>query len=84
MAKIEANCGSTLSPFVVHCISNLIFVVNLSQMTAFGDFGSAVFEMFFKNTHNFLTLLLFYIFVPTPLEGGGTIYSNGFLLFRQF
>ena len=24
------------------------------------------------------------IFVPTPLEGGGTIYSNGFFLFRQF
>ena len=22
--------------------------------------------------------------VPTPLEGGATIYSNGFLLFRQF
>ena len=22
--------------------------------------------------------------VPTPLEGGGTIYSNGFFLFRQF
>ena len=21
---------------------------------------------------------------PTPLEGGGTIYSNGFFLFRQF
>ena len=22
--------------------------------------------------------------VPTPLEGGGAIYSNGFFLFRQF
>ena len=27
-----------------------------------------------------------YIIVPTPLEGrgGGTIYSNGFFLFREF
>ena len=24
------------------------------------------------------------IIVPTPLEGGGTIYSNGFFLFSQF
>ena len=24
------------------------------------------------------------LFVPTPLEGGGTIYSTGFFLFRQF
>ena len=29
-----------------------------------------------------LTFNLF--FVPTPLVGGGTIYSNGFFLFRQF
>ena len=24
------------------------------------------------------------VVVPTPLEGGGTIYSTGFFLFRQF
>ena len=24
------------------------------------------------------------IFVPTPLEGGGTIYTNEFFVFREF
>ena len=40
------------------------------------------FKRFYWNFH--LISLSVELFVPTPLVGGGTIYPNGFFLFRQF
>ena len=35
-------------------------------------------------TFNIFNKFLVFIIVPTPLVGGGTIYSNWFFLFSQF
>ena len=44
------------------------------------DFREARFQLLYAKS----SIFKFGIVVPTPLEGGGTIYSNGFFLFSKF